>query len=875
MPGTAEYRELRAQNRAGTAELQLNRGWTAARAGLPEHGRYRLVSMAFLDSAGAGSPRGGTAYAAIDSQTPASDKKSVGPEDGVYRLAGDRWTHIAPPVNRYAVRPLLAAAGRIYTVDHSGTRLYRLKIDAKPADAWEDLGALTIFAQAKPARQSQQNKKSKHAPACRKFELARAVGDRIYCAGGKHEGRLFVYDIKARRWSEPIPQALPKAPQGIGGMAVTARGEVFVSLRGQRADLLPANKNGALERTAIYRANLKQSRWEAVPFGVPAKDPEYRRYLSEYVNATGNKAGPAKILGSDGESVYASTQQGLFVYAPAGSGGEGTPRDFARHPWQARLYMWYKAGGFVAGGQFFSTYAKGQVKRWASADRYQSIPDPLNGSCAQRSRIFSPDGRTLYAGAYITQSSRDKKGRIKCDKTSIVHNAGLVRYTVGESTPTSSLNLDPRVAGFAPRGDSIAGTAINARGDTFYITTTTATDKDPAASHMLRLPKDSGRLTELYDIGERIGLPGVVRDFAGSYKNERFAIGGDSGVAAIDPESGKALWTQATKANASPENNAQSGAKISRVAIASDGSVAALSGKTVIVYSPQGRELARTTLSRSYVTDVEISAESGLVYIVGFDNKRNRNPVQVAYLELRDLKTLKFKSKVWGYKASAVANDMADTRLYRVLIGRDGNLYVSGESAGGNTIFRWNGRDLKTSKLIKSDLYNDPWALKSAHILYYARLDPRTGSVLRGQFAIPRLVSKKNLGNTFRAKNGGLAVDEAGNVYLAGSSACCIPNGRLLKVAGERTGAKYAGGAALLIVSADFRERRLWTTFGGGKLSAVSARIKDGEAHFAVAGRPHAEAAKRKRHALVTTNNAGNAGDPESSSAYFAAARLD
>ena len=222
---------------------------------------------------------------------------------------------------------------------------------------------------------------------------------------------------------------------------------------------------------------------------------------------------------------------------------------------------------------------------------------------------------------------------------------------------------------------------------------------------------------------------------------------------------------------------------------------------------------------------------------------------------------------------------MADTRLYSVVLGANGDLYVSGESAGGNTIFRWNGRDLKTKSLVITDLYNHGWALKSAHILYYAQLDPRTLDLRRGQLAIPRLVSKKNLGNTFRAKNGGLAVDSAGTVYLAGASACCIPNGRLLKVAGRRTGERYAGGAVLLIVSPDFRERRRWTTFGGGALHTVAARRIGSRMRFAVGGTPHADPAKRARHPLAETGwldvddlpAASESGQP----AYFATAELD
>lgn len=843
----AELARVQAQPDANDGTISLQPGWNSIQAGLPAGKAYRLVSMAFIGSSSNDAADDGEIYAAIDSPTPPTDKRGVGPEDGIYRYAQRRWTRIAPPVNRYAVRPILAAAGRVYTVDHSGTRLYRLHKNPRLSREWEDLGAVRITPEGNQAA------KQKDAPACRKFQLARAVGGRIYCPGGKHEGRLFVYDIAAKRWSEPIPQALPKAPQGIGGLAVTNRGEVFVSLRNQRADVAPAPKQNALPRTAIYRANFEKRRWEAAPFGVSPKDPDYKRYLSDYMNATGNKPGPAKILGSDGERVFASTQQGLFVYDANFKANANS-----KTPWSPRLYQWYKGGGFATGGRFFSTYAGKDLKRWLTDDRFQSIPEILKAPCANRSPVYSPDGATLFASAYVTKASRDKKGRLKCGKQ-IVYNAGLVRYRVDARTPTESLNLEPRVASYLPAGARVAGTVVTTNGDAYIA----ATDPTSKTSTMFRLRAGAREAQRLYEINQRSGVSGGVQQFAVAPKAEYFVIGGSGGVAVIDPVNGKPEW----------RTDSPSAGGVSRVAIANDGSVVALSGKTIAVYSRTGREIARTTLKRSYVTDVEISSETGLVYLVGFDNKRNRNPVQVAYLELRQLKTLEYKRRVWGYAAKDVARDMADTRLYRVAIGRNGQLYVLGESAGGNTIFRWNGKDLKTSKLVKSDLYNDPWSLKAAHILYYAQLDPRSGDVLRGQFAIPRLVSKKNLGNSFRAKDGGLAVDEAGNVYLAGASACCIPNGRLLKVAGQTPGARYAGGAALLIVSPDFRTRRLWTTFGGGALQSVHARNIDGEIRFLVGGAPHKDPAKRARHPLVTTNRTqpGDGSPP----AYYAAARLD
>ncbi len=775
----------------------LKAGWEHFDDGLPR-ADYRLVSMAFTDEA---------IYAAIDSDTPPAEKRGVGPEDGVYRYTNGTWRRIAPPINRYALRPILAAGENIYTVNHAYDRLYRLD---ESAGTWVDLGAIESGGRKYD---------------CRKIALAKSYDGKIYCPGGKHEGRLFVYDIAANTWSEPIPRALPKAPHGINGFALSDSGAIYVSLRAQRADLV----NG---KTAIYFADFAKQRWVPQPFGVPPNDPDHHKLLNDYMNATGNKPGPAVIVGAAGDRVYASTQQGVFYRNP-------DPR--AKQRWLPRMYMWYKGGGFTAGGRLFTTYAKRDAKLWTGDDRYRPVPEVTTGECYQRSALFSPDGRNLYASAFFTESHRDKKGRLKCGKK-IVKNIGLVRYTPQDG-PEITLGLDPQTAGYATDADQSVGTAILPDGDVLL-----AVNRG-ARGRILRMNADGSAVKAVFETTGRVNDLATNRD-----------------TVVVAAESGWLAFSHALK----PVRSVQTDAPVERIAVAQDGRIATLSRKTVAVYDEVDRPVAKVTLKRSYVTDVEISAETGRVYVTGFDNKRNKNPVQVAFLEFRAIHDLAWQKQLWGFRAQSVGNDMADTRLYRVTMGGDGFLYVSGESAGGNTIFRWNGEDLKTGTLVKSDLYNDPWALASAHILYYAQIDPRSAKLIRGQFAIPRLVSKKNRGNTFRAKDGGLAVDERGFVYLAGSSACCIPNGRLLTVAGQRTGEVYAGGAALLVVSPGFKERVLWTTFGGGALHAVAARADGNGARFVVAGTPNEDAEKRKHHPLAVTKNAAVTEPDGKPGAYFA-----
>jgi hypothetical protein len=173
---------------------------------------------------------------------------------------------------------------------------------------------------------------------------------------------------------------------------------------------------------------------------------------------------------------------------------------------------------------------------------------------------------------------------------------------------------------------------------------------------------------------------------------------------------------------------------------------------------------------------------------------------------------------------------MADSRLYRVVVGSDGRVVVLGESAGGNSIYRWNGKDLSTSTIVGTDMYNKAYNTASNHILYYSKIDPSNGNVLAGQFTLTRLPQSKGLkGNTIRAKDGALAVDKQGRIYISGVSAYGIADRDSNTINGQKI-SPYAGSDMyFLMVSADLQQRLRWTAFsanpkGGGIMNAVAVQ---------------------------------------------------
>jgi hypothetical protein len=165
-------------------------------------------------------------------------------------------------------------------------------------------------------------------------------------------------------------------------------------------------------------------------------------------------------------------------------------------------------------------------------------------------------------------------------------------------------------------------------------------------------------------------------------------------------------------------------------------------------------------------------------------------------------------------------------------MGRDDKLYFASTSAGGNTIFRHQPRNLAVAAPnIAYDAYTNAYNTTSNHITYFARLAPATGDVLAGQILLTRLSTSK--GNTIEPR--AIAADEMGSVYLGGFAAFAIANRDSLSINGLPI-ANYTGGDAwLMIATPDLKSRKLWTSFtNGGKGTTFGIAVKGAIAAVAV-----------------------------------------
>jgi hypothetical protein len=361
----------------------------------------------------------------------------------------------------------------------------------------------------------------------------------------------------------------------------------------------------------------------------------------------------------------------------------------------------------------------------------------------------------------------------------------------------------------------------------------------------LKITADGQQVMVDLTLGNRIDDIAVV-------PNQDLAIvGGDFGIAMIRPSTMQVLWS-----NTLPEaaGNGRSEGGQTRVAINNRGQVAVIRSKMLRLFSNKGRLIKQVLVDRDYVNDVAMDNDRNQIYVVGFTNRKNQNdinpktnspnPVQIPFLYAFSGNDLSFRWRSWDFDAnlltpsstpgSAPKNNMADSRLYRVIVGPDGKIIVLGESAGGNTIFRWNGKDFVSPTLIKKDANSDPFNSKSAHFLYYAKIDADTGKTIAGRFAIPRLdstftgkIERIGLANGFRGREGTIATDAKGNIYIGGISAYGIPERNENKINGIPVAPYSTYEMTMFQSSPDLQTRTRWTplnlaTNGGGTLNAIA-----------------------------------------------------
>jgi hypothetical protein len=341
------------------------------------------------------------------------------------------------------------------------------------------------------------------------------------------------------------------------------------------------------------------------------------------------------------------------------------------------------------------------------------------------------------------------------------------------------------------------------------------------AGKVMRLTND-GKVSIETTIGNRID------DLAITPGGNRLVVSGDFGIAMLDPSTLKVLWQNSLTGIPVGDGSPDGGQ--TRVAIDGSWRIVVLRAGVLQTFAPDGKALASVKIDRTFVNDIAIDHTQNRVYVVGYSNRKyNGTPVQVPFLYALNRDTLQESWRTWDLNSATLVDNLADSRLYRVVLSPKGEPIVLGESAGGNSIFRWNGKDLTTETRVKLDMFSDTYNSSSNHMVYFAKVDPATGTVIAGQYAVPRNDTKGNKANTIRAKDCGIDVDGRGNVYISSLSAYQIADRSKNIISGQSVAPYTGDDFTFMMVTPDFKQRLRWTSFaaapkGGGIPNAIAAR---------------------------------------------------
>lgn len=270
-----------------------------------------------------------------------------------------------------------------------------------------------------------------------------------------------------------------------------------------------------------------------------------------------------------------------------------------------------------------------------------------------------------------------------------------------------------------------------------------------------------------------------------------------------------------------------------------------------LLFDALGEELTTVTVDRSSVNDVALDGDRELVFITGYHQVSGN--LQQPFLFAYDFDG-QLQWSNWDWSADEAGELSSDTRGTAISMGLDGKLYYVGESHGGVTTHFRDPQNLEEDAPIsRTDPYSESHQWNGAAPLgFVARLDPTTGEMEGAKLLAVRLSDGRGNGVNPRS----VTAREDGTIFLAGDSACCIDRWEERTVAGTRAMPEYGGGQWAMVLSADFEERPIWTTFRSTASSVDFGAIAAHRHTFAIALTHRAGSDEDSLSGQMTTANA-------------------
>ena len=671
-------------------------------------------------------------------------------------------------------------------------------------------------------------------------ESAAAIGKNIYvlmlaektCA---NENKVGIFDIEKGTWT--LHDIGPLPHQGLGSDVSSQHFDFRITekIAGYFQYFISYNWWGKDKwiPNYVWVFDPRNSQWRNISEGIEfhnitgTSNPEQKINPNKPANGWGPCGGIT--VSWDQRDIYAKSEKGIWRWA-----GD---KWYWIADYRTNTRLTITSNGIYAQGRGFLDKLE--------AATYAPVGQPEFFDCAKQinlRHLTTPDdGKTLFI--------RKKGPTVAGDCDSEGAELGIYRLIYDPDQPDRVRNLHVETATYlgGPDDNTPVNTGVGKNHQVFVAgnfssiqapNTFTTTSINGASS------ASRGRIIKMNTFGDTIrhvlNLGNEVYDYEmQNFGNYQMVVSGDFGVCLINADGTDKLWT--IPAASIPGNGSIA------VDIDDTGHVVVMRDKKFTVYNAAGNPMAAAKdVPGNYVNDITIKNDT--IYVVGFNNgslngtgcgETGGLPVQSAFVKSYTLKAGAFSEDVdrrtFGFPGNQLGLDQADTRGYKINVGKDGKIYFLGEAAGGNSVFRWNGKNTialngcsnPPSRLVQYDQYNSPYNTASAHIAYFCTIDPLTGEVERGQYIIPRLTSGKS--NTYRIKDGYIHADQKGYVYIGATSAYAIAGRQIQHLNGELVD-DYAGGdMVVLMVDPNYRVRTFWGVFSreAGKGSIRGFGIRD------------------------------------------------
>ncbi|MEM7553252.1 MAG: DUF4114 domain-containing protein [Cyanobacteria bacterium P01_A01_bin.84] len=316
-------------------------------------------------------------------------------------------------------------------------------------------------------------------------------------------------------------------------------------------------------------------------------------------------------------------------------------------------------------------------------------------------------------------------------------------------------------------------------------------------------------------------LPGKVLDLQVS-DNGDIAVAYEGGIAVLNADASQVKWSL-------------SRSDVSRISISKSGKVAVMRDITgskgtdrIELFDNTGKELQswKTDKYTRHFYDVAVTDQNG-GQVIGVGYEQKTNILQVGFAQSWSFEGEE-QWKNYDYSAQDLdpkqENLMADTRIERVSIGRDGELYMAAYVNGGFNFsqFERDPYDLNQKadkENVIVDKYNNSYNTDSIALSYYGQYNLKDGDLIKGQPLLGRASGDK--GNSVKVNS--ITATEDGTVILGGVAAYGIENRENQTIEGQQVNPYTALDGYIAVISPDLKERFAWNAIASKSSNTVVA----------------------------------------------------